>query len=375
MATKSTKPKKTSQSEKQISARKKESQNRRELGGILCILLALFAALCCFNTDAFLLQPVAKFIGGLLGQMGRYLLPFVLVYTAVALFRGEKHPIKLRVFCTATLLLTIPAIVHIFRELLTGTDAALSISELYKGGQDWTTGGLLPGLLAELFEAAITKVGGILALLILIGLQVLGCMRITVNALISAIKNRPRMPKDKEKEEQPEVEPAERLVNRVQNKRIERYEKKHPITEYDLPVDDPPMIKQEEKPRQRKTKPAAEPEKPMPVIDAEERQVTIDEIELHDPEEPVKPVAVETDPVSGMPELKPETQKLKRGEAAAEAAEISQEIEKQAEEAAPEYVFPSISLLTMRRQGMVDATGEMRENSERLADTLKSFGI
>ena len=375
MATKSTKPKKTSQSEKQVSARKKESQNRRELGGILCILLALFAALCCFNTDAFLLQPIAKFIGGLLGQMGRYLLPIVLVYVAIALFRGKKHPIKLRIFCTATLLLTIPAVVHIFRELISGADAALSISELYKGGQDWTTGGLLPGLIAELFEAAITKIGGILALLILIALQVLGCMRITVNALISAIKNRPRTPKEREKEEQPEIEPAERLVNRVQNKRIERYEKKHPITEYDLPVDDPPMITQEEKPRQRKTKPAEEPEKPMPVIDAEERQVTIDEIELHDPEEPVKPVAVETDPVSGMPELKPETQKLKRGEAAAEAAEISQEIEKQAEEAAPEYVFPSISLLTMRRQGMVDATGEMRENSERLADTLKSFGI
>lgn len=40
-----------------------------------------------------------------------------------------------------------------------------------------------------------------------------------------------------------------------------------------------------------------------------------------------------------------------------------------------EYVFPPVSLLTPRREGSVDATSEMRENSQRLADTLKSFGI
>ena len=40
-----------------------------------------------------------------------------------------------------------------------------------------------------------------------------------------------------------------------------------------------------------------------------------------------------------------------------------------------EYVFPPVSLLTPRREDSVDATSEMRENSQRLADTLKSFGI
>ncbi len=78
-----------------------------------------------------------------------------------------------------------------------------------------------------------------------------------------------------------------------------------------------------------------------------------------------------------IPEAKPEQkpEKLKRGEAEACAKDISMEIEKNAEPAPPTYVFPPVSLLAMRRQGMVDATGEMRENSKRLADTLQSFGI
>ena len=68
-------------------------------------------------------------------------------------------------------------------------------------------------------------------------------------------------------------------------------------------------------------------------------------------------------------------EKLKKGEAAAAAAEISMEIEEKTQEVIPEYEFPPVSLLELRRQGMVDSTSEMRENSVRLAEALKSFGI
>ncbi len=118
-------------------------------------------------------------------------------------------------------------------------------------------------------------------------------------------------------------------------------------------------------------------EKELPMIDAAAKQVTIDEIELHDPEPLPEKKPAPVVPVSVMPEEKPEPEpeKLKKGEAAASAAEISQEIEKNTETPVQEYVYPSISLLTLRKQGMIDATAEMRENTTRLADTLKSFGI
>ena len=75
------------------------------------------------------------------------------------------------------------------------------------------------------------------------------------------------------------------------------------------------------------------------------------------------------------PTFQGRAEKLKKGEAEASAAEISQEIERGAEALTQEYTFPPISLLALRKQGMVDATAEMRENTTRLADTLKSFGI
>ena len=51
------------------SAQAKQAQNRRELGGVLCIIMAIFCLICCFDTDAFLSAPTAKLIGGLLGMV------------------------------------------------------------------------------------------------------------------------------------------------------------------------------------------------------------------------------------------------------------------------------------------------------------------
>ncbi len=386
MASKPTNKKKNSaQASKPSTARKKQMQNRRELAGVICIILALFAFLCYVNTNAFLISNCAALIGGLFGQVGRYILPFMFLYMAVILFRSKGKPVKLRIITALTLVLTVSAIVHLFYEILSGNDIPFKVSALYKGGKSWTSGGLLPGFFAEVLEAAIMKIGALIALFIVLILQILTCMRITVSSLITAIKNRPRLSENVE--EEPEIDPAERLVNRVANKRIERYEKRHPVSDIDIPVDDPPNL-QEKKESGRKSRVLSpdeflekkRSEQELPVIDAAARQVTIDEIEMHDPEpmpeekKPVPPTPVTAPPVT-KPE--PEPEKLKKGEAEASVAEISVEIEKTNEAAAPvqEYVYPSVSLLTLRKQGMVDATSEMRENTTRLADTLKSFGI
>ena len=391
--------KRTTQKPRSGAAQKQQMQNRRELAGVICIILALFALLCYVNTDAFLISSCASLIGGLFGQVGRYILPFLLVYTAMLLFLSRGKPVRLRVVSALTLVLTVSAIVHIIYELFSGNDVPFKISALYQGGQNWTSGGLFPGLVAEILEAAIMKVGALIALFLLMILQILSCMRITVSSLISAIKNRPRMPGKERFDDEPEVDPAERLVNRVANKRIERYERKHSPADIDLPVDDPPNLK-EEKPAKRRGRVQSPDEyleqtqKEAAASNAPVKQVTIDEIELHDPEpEPVKkPIPTITVPSSApaapaaptpapaaapvpVTPPAPETEKLKKGEAEASAAEISQEIERSAEAPVPEYTYPPISLLTLRKQGMVDATAEMRENTTRLADTLKSFGI
>lgn len=395
------KKKKTTQAKQALE--KKQNQNRREYMGLLCILCAIFACLCWFNTDAFLLRACADLVGGLFGQIGRYILPLILLYTAVLLFRSKNRPMRLRVFCTLTLVVTLSAMLHVFGEVLSGRDTALSVDALYKGGMvwrvsggSWMVGGLIPGLVAELISAAIMKGGALIVLLLLFCVQLLYCAGITITSLINAIKNRPRLPSELAREAQMEEDPAQRLVNRVQGKRKERYERRHSIAEFDLPVDDPPE-QEEEKKETRARGPIAPDEylqkqrERETLIDTEKKQVTIDELELQEPPEEMEEPAAEPYPqpephpapaMDAEPAPAPAAQapgpaadKLKKGEAAAQAAIISDEIEKRQEEAAAEYVYPSVSLLNLQSRGMVDATSEMRENTTRLSETLKSFGI
>ncbi|MBE6984254.1 MAG: DNA translocase FtsK [Ruminococcaceae bacterium] len=340
-------------------------------------------------------MPCAALIGGLFGQLGRYVLPFVLVYTGIILFKSRGKSVRLRITSTLAIVLTLSAVVHLVTALFGSDDVGLSIAKLYSGGKTWQTGGLLPGLVANLISLALSKVGALIVFILLLALEVLYCSGMTVNGMINAVKNVPE-PEREEKQGTKE----ERFVNRIVEKRQEHRSRKMSASDIDLPVDDPPVTKTKKEKKERPISPdeyieKKRKEKDISAVDVEKQQVTIDEIELNEPmpieksviaEKPITkpiekpPVIVEkpiekVDPISGMPELKPESEKLKRGEAEQQANVISEEIAKNTEAAPSEYVYPSVTLLSQNRGNAIDATGEMRENSKRLADALKSFGI
>ena len=81
------------------------------------------------------------------------------------------------------------------------------------------------------------------------------------------------------------------------------------------------------------------------------------------PEEPLPPLQVPEQP-----------EKLKKADVQLEAAQIAQQITQQ-EPAKPEYQFPPVDLLKAGSGQAHDGTEEMRQNAERLSDTLQSFGI
>ncbi|MCQ2421034.1 MAG: DNA translocase FtsK, partial [Clostridia bacterium] len=64
---------------------------------------------------------------------------------------------------------------------------------------------------------------------------------------------------------------------------------------------------------------------------------------------------------------------VKKEDVQLEAAMIDQQIAQEPQK--PEYQFPPVSLLHGGGGTMADGTNEMRQNAERLNDTLKSFGI
>ena len=168
-------------STKKQTAKQKEQQNRRELFAILCILLAVFALLCCFDTDAFLIYPCACLIGGLFGQVGRYALPILLCYMGILLFSSRGKPVKLRMIASVTVVLALSSVVHLFALVLSGSEASLKLSTLYFGGMDWSTGGVLPGFISGLLSMALTEIGALIVVLLLMLLSLIYSIGMSIN--------------------------------------------------------------------------------------------------------------------------------------------------------------------------------------------------
>ena len=176
---------------KQTAAQKRQTQNRREIWALVCIFLAIFSIICCFNTTAFLIKPFASLIAGLFGQAGRYILPLALIATVVILFTSRGKPVRLRIVSVFTLILTVSAVYHLIQGEALVWEWKV-VPALFKGGIAGTTGGLLGGLLAMLLKTGITVVGAYIVLILVMLVQIITIMNMTVNSIITAIKNRPR---------------------------------------------------------------------------------------------------------------------------------------------------------------------------------------
>ena len=415
------KAKKKTQTPPKKQPERPQNQNRRELTAIGLLIAALFGVLCWFNFDAVILNTFIKILTGLFGQVGRYILPIALAAVAILLLRSRSgKKCALRITCILLLVVTISGLYHLIC-LMFADENVLTLSALYQGGQEGSGGGVIPGLLAGGLARGISLVGAVIAFLLLFLLETMETMGIHINSLITAIKNRPR-PEPEEEEPEEEEDPAERLVNHVVTRRMERQaeRKKRQPKDFDLPVDEPPLPTAREQQPEREEKPRrggkarvpspdafleqknAEAEQPMP--DPVVNQVTIDEIELQpiedEPEapaapvetpveqkreaafrqpeaprrEPARPTAAPT-PVIIPDEPEKQRPQMKKAETEATAQMISEEIAQKDASETMDYVYPPIGLLGLRAQNLVDATGEMRENTKRLADTLKSFGI
>jgi S-DNA-T family DNA segregation ATPase FtsK/SpoIIIE len=93
---------------------------------------------------------------------------------------------------------------------------------------------------------------------------------------------------------------------------------------------------------------------------------------------PVPPPPISEPAPVPEPEIvrEPAVQKLKREETAQAAAEVARDITSTLEQGIPAYQYPPVSLLKERADlAAGDALGELRVNQERLAETIRSFGI
>ena len=420
------------------TAKKQAAPIRREIGAGVCAVLALLTILCCFRMNAAFLNLLTSLFRGLIGA-GFYILPFSFIMSFLILILHDGRPVALRVTCTFLTAALIGSLV----QLVGGKFAAewdwSVISALWDGGIDGTAGGVLAGGLASLLEALISRVGAVAVVIIGMLLSLITSLNMTVSSIVTAIKNRPRAEYAEPQREH--KDPAQVLVDTVANKHIEHVQRTEQrrtsrMSEFDLPVDDPPLPEQSGK---KDTGKKSAPMRPDVFVENSRRQAKAAEAAPAEPPQeeqqapsPAAPVeqAVHTDyksqfdaliaeqpeppqeeqpPVSNvipitlphqMPplvidhfdapkqepkpapaaqplppvELPEQPEKLKKADVQLEAAQIAQEIGQQ-EPQKPEYEFPPVSLLKAGSGQSHDGTEEMRQNAERLSDTLQSFGI
>lgn len=377
------------------TTKKQSAPIRREIGATVCGLLALLTILCCFKVNAAFLDLMTSVFRGLIGA-GFYILPFSFIMSFLILILHDGRPVALRVTCTFLTAMLIGSLVQLVGGKFDADWDWSVISALWDGGIDGTAGGVLAGGIASLLEALISRIGAAAVVIVGMLLSLITSLNMTVASIVTAIRNRPRAEYAEPQREH--KDPAQVLVDTVANKHIEhvqRTEQRRPpgASDFDLPVDDPPLPEQPEKKpsggknapvrpdvfvenSRRQEKPAAAPlseppQAPAPE-EAEQPPVHTDYKSQFDAliTDAQKAPAEEAPPVSNvipmelphqMPplvidhfdapkpapaaqplppvEIPEQPEKLKKADVQLEAAQIAQEIGQQ-EPQKPEYEFP-----------------------------------
>lgn len=347
---------------------------RREVGGGVCLLLALCVVVSYFQADAIVLNLLGDLLKGLTGY-GYWLAAPALALAGVNLLAHRGRPVALRTVCTLVTPVLLGAILHLFLyqgETVTGLGPMMK--SLWADGLLLKSGGAVAGGLAAGMKRLVGTMVSVIVLLLLLAAALLAALRVSPRELVQ--RARDRVPY----EPQPEPErPA----------RPERPRWQRPSV--DVPLDDAPVPR--EKTADRRSEP---PEEPLPrkkgkgffarkgddVMTPDQvlrPQTSAPQTEAPTVQEPAAE-PVQTPAQAPAQEPVPE-KKSRRGQAAAQeveqhAQEVGQAIEEELAEPEEAYQYPPVTLLDQNTDDNYTEVGaELRNNSRRLAQTITSFGV
>ena len=264
------------------------------IAGIIMGAAALVLLAALFNMNGAIFTLLGDIFRGLFGRVGFGVLPFACFWITLLLFFPIRRKRIWRCLCVFFCVLCVSAISQVFYayEVVWGISM---FQDLYFGGIEGTAAGVLGGILGDFFELGLGKGGTVIAMVVILLLCLLSASNMPIGSLIRAYRNRPR-PEPLEPEEEKE-EPATVLVNHFAQKHIERVERKRQISDFDLPVDDPIYVGEQQdflaqplppEKKEKKRKKAAEapiPEEISPEVPGKSHSNTSDpEFETFDGE-------------------------------------------------------------------------------------------
>ena len=389
------KQKTTNKNKKQGTAKKEEAKERilptRFITSTVFVALFVLFLAIYLSPGGVLNRLFENIILGLFGWVGFIVAIPAFLYLFVIHAFSNKRPVVMRSVCVGVFVLLCGCIAHLAQDPARLDPGAGLIADLYIGGANGSTGGLICGGIAMLFywlcdeflSWIIFVLGAVFALL--------GAMQITVPSIVRAVKNRPRADwEDEEREPQPE--PAAIVVNHIANKRIayvEQRRNREDRGDLDNGLEQPAAKVEKQKKRDNKVSDMmrqieTDVESPVSAAGVAVSDVSEEEIIAPGSTQPVK--SAEPEIISSMPAFDPaapippapkvvKPRKVTAKDADESAQQVAQEIAKAEATTKPEYCYPPIDLLKFPGGGQADGTAEMRENSRRLNETLASFKI
>ena len=388
---------------------------RREVGGAVCLLLALFGAIGYFKTEeGAVIALFCDLLKGLCGY-GFYLAPPMLLAAAVILILHRGRPVRLRVAGAVCLPVFVGALLHLLLgkgEYQWGWEL---FGRLWTDGRTVACGGVVSGTLAMAFRFAFTTVGAVVVLLVLTAAAALCALRLTPADILDYLQDRREQRPEYDPDDYPEPEERPRRPARKEPKPAPARRRSAAI---DIPVDDGPLLAKKPTtpvttvrkksffdkvagvalPGQGDRPPAVEGEppeyenvaelrpmkepprtpKPSPVAPPPAMDDLIPPaapIPLRT--EPAAPPAAREEPVPPPVIREPAPQKLSKEEEQAQVREeMAREIEAGMEQDPPAYRYPTVTLLNEGGGGNAAAAdGELHANQQRLQDALQSFGV
>ena len=344
---------------------------RREVGGGVCLLLALCVVVSYFQADAIVLNLLGDLLKGLTGY-GYWLAAPALALAGVNLLAHRGRPVALRTVCTLVTPVLLGAILHLFLyqgETVTGLGPMMK--SLWADGLLLKSGGAVAGGLAAGMKRLVGTMVSVIVLLLLLAAALLAALRVSPRELVQ--RARDRVPY----EPQPEPErPA----------RPERPRRQRPSV--DVPLDDAPAPR--EKTADRRSEP---PEEPLPRkkgkgFFARKGDDVMTPDQVLRPQTPAPQTEAPTvqepaaEPVQTPAQEPGPEKKSRRGQESAareveqHAQEVSQAIEEELAEPEEAYQYPPVTLLDQNSDDNYTEVGaELRNNSRRLAQTITSFGV
>lgn len=345
----------------------------REIAGGVCLLLALCAVVSYFQEEALFITFFGGLLKGLLGY-GYWLSAPALLLTGLLLLTHRDRPATLRSVCTLLVPVLTGCGLHLLLCARSYEPGLTGLRELWLSGRSLQSGGALSGGLAVGFSAVFGKVLSLILFLLMLLVALCLALHFSPKDAVRRAQER----RETEREDIPEEAPPVREKEKPVEKRPRRR------AAIDIPLDDEPPAKQ---PEPQPEGPTFAPKEKKPFFSRKSSTVrTPDQVLRGEPAEEAAPVAPAA-PVTSPPAASAAPAPVAKPHEAAKPSVTAQEVQDATEEvtaaveqelAQPEeaYQYPPITLLDKNTADNYTEVGaELRSNSQRLAQTLQSFGV